>query len=66
MVRYSILFVAVFICNFCVNYQFLGAIIHHFYCVIEFNTVEPLDVNEFSDFCDELVGPFGSHFFIPM
>ena len=31
--------------------------------MLEFTAVGPLVVNEFSDLCDELAGPFDSRFF---
>ena len=55
-----------FTCDFGVNDQFLGVIIHCFYCVIEFTAVEPFSINEFTDLCDELAGSFESCFLLPM
>ena len=55
--------VAVFICDFGIEDQFLGVIIQRFYSVIGFTTVDPLAVNEFPDLCDELAGSFESSFF---
>ena len=63
MVGYCILASDVFICNFRVKDQFLGVIMQHFSCVLEFTAVNPLAINEFPDFCDKSVGPFESPFF---
>ena len=52
-----------FIYDFGFDYQFLGVIIQSFYCVLGFTAVEPLAINEFPDLCDDLDGPFVSHFF---
>ena len=51
------------VCDFGVKYQFLGVIVQQLSCVLEFTAVEPMSVDEFPDFCDELAGPFESHFF---
>ena len=53
----------VFIYHFGLENQFLGVIIQRFSCVLEFTAVDPLDVNEFRDLCDELAGPIESRFF---
>ena len=53
---------AVFICDFGVEDEFLGIIIQCFPCVLEFTAVDPLSVNEFPDLCDELSGQLESHF----
>ena len=55
-----------FIDHFGVENQFLGVIIQRFSCVLEFTAVDPLDVNEFRDLCDELAGPIESRFLLPM
>ena len=55
-----------YICDFGNGYQLLGVIFQHSSRILEFTTVEPLDVDEFPDFWDKLAGPFESHFFIPM
>ena len=47
-----------FVCDFGVDDQFLGAIVQRFPCMLEFDMVELLSVDEFIDFCDELAGPF--------
>ena len=52
-----------FIFDFGAKDKFLGIVVQHFSCVFEFTAVEPLAVNEFTDFCDELAGPFESHTF---
>ena len=54
------------ICDFGVKYQFLGVIIQHLSCMLEFTAVDPLAINEFLDLCAELDGPFESHFCLPM
>ena len=51
---------AVFICDFGFEDKLLGIIVQSLSCVFEFNVVKPLAINEFSDFCDELAGPFES------
>ena len=52
-----------YICDFGNGYQLLGVIFQHSSRILEFTTVEPLDVDEFPDFWDKLAGPFESHFF---
>ena len=51
---------------FGIEYQFLGVIIQPLSCVFEFTAVESLAIDEFTDLCDELAGPFESRFFLPM
>ena len=58
MVRYFALAFFVLVFDFGFKYQFLGVIIHRLSCVLEFAKVEPLAVDEFPYFCDELAGPF--------
>ena len=50
----------VFVCDFGVKDQLLGVIVQRFSCVLEFNLLEPLDVDEFPDLCEELTGQFES------
>ena len=47
-----------FVCYFGVKDKLLDVIVQHFYIMLEFTEVEPLYVDEFPDFCDELSGPF--------
>ena len=51
-----------FACDFGVNDQIFGVIIQRFSRMLEFTVVEPLAVDEFPYFCDELAGPFESCF----
>ena len=47
-----------FVCDFGVDDQSLDVIVQCLYYMIEFTLVEPLYVDEFPDFCDELTDPF--------
>ena len=49
--------------DFGVEDQFLDVIVQHISRVFEFTVVEPLAIEEFPSFCDELAGPFESHSF---
>ena len=49
--------------NFRVDNQFLGVIVQYLSNVLEFTVVDPLAIDEFTDLCDELAGPFESRSF---
>ena len=55
-----------FVCDFIVKYQFLSFIVQHLLGMLEFTTVEKLDIDEFPDLCHELAGPFESRFLLPI
>ena len=52
-----------FIYDFGVEDQFLSVIIQHSYRVFNFTAVEPLDVDNFPDLCDESARTFEYRFF---
>ena len=55
-----------FIYDFGVEDHFLDVTVQRFSCMIDFTTVDTLDVDNFPDLYDELAGPIEYRFFLPM